>query len=168
VYVPTYPYLFMPYTGVMTTQPEAPRYEPPYQTPPPPLPPPPETGRLRLDVEPAALLQIFVDGVYVGTPRDLGSEIELRPGARRIEIRAPGYETLIFDARVEADRMITYRGELTPLFGTVPAAPPAVVTIPAGSKTMYVIPGCYLGNVPPEEGRLPPGCDIGRMKTYAP
>ena len=43
-------------------------------TPPPPLP---ETGFLRLDVEPRHLLQVFVDGLYVGTIADLGDDIEL-------------------------------------------------------------------------------------------
>ena len=36
-------------------------------------------GALRLEVEPKESLQIFVDGVYIGTPADLGDEIELRP-----------------------------------------------------------------------------------------
>ena len=81
------------------------------ETPPPPEPPS-DTGFLRLEVEPAALLQIYVDGVFVGTPADLGDELELRSGAHRIEIRAPGYESLTFDVRIEVDRGITYRGEL--------------------------------------------------------
>lgn len=47
----------------------------------------------------------------------------------------------------------------------VPAAP---VVVPTGSKTLYFIPGCYLGNVLPDKDRLPAGCDISRMKTHAP
>lgn len=133
-------------------------------------PPPPEprsdTGFLRLEVEPAGSLQIYVDGVFVGTPSDLGPELELGSGPHRIEIRAPGYESLTFDARIEVDRGITYRGELTPLDTT----PVQVVPTPAatGSRTLYVIPGCYLGNVLPEASRLPPGCEISRMTTHAP
>lgn len=46
-----------------------------------------------------------------------------------------------------------------------PAAP---IVVPSGSRTIYVIPGCYLGNVPPDKDRLPAGCDISRMKTHAP
>ena len=37
-----------------------------------------------------------------------------------------------------------------------------------GSRTLYVIPGCYLGNVPPETDRLPAVCDISRLKIYPP
>jgi hypothetical protein len=48
------------------------------------------------------------------------------------------------------------------------APPPAPLVLPTGSRTMYVIPGCYLGNVPPDQDRLPAGCDISRMKTHAP
>lgn len=47
----------------------------------------------------------------------------------------------------------------------VPAAP---VVVPTGSRTLYFIPGCYLGNVLPDKDRLPAGCDISRMKTHAP
>ena len=71
-----------------------------------------------------------------------------------------------------------------PVYIVVPApavpAPPAAPAIevpeavsppfvaPTGSRTLYLIPGCYLGNVPPDAGRLPAGCDISRLKTYAP
>ena len=54
----------------------------------PPEPPLPPMGALRLEVEPKESLQVYVDGVYVGTPADLGDEIELTPGTRRIELRA--------------------------------------------------------------------------------
>ena len=134
-----------------------------------PAPPPPpvsDIGYLRLEVEPAALLQIYVDGVYVGTPSDHRGELELRAGAHRIEVRAPGYEPMTFDVRVEAERGITYRGDLRPTGALPPAAAPPVV--PTGSKTLYVIHGCYLGNVLPDRDRLPAGCDISRMKTHAP
>lgn len=130
--------------------------------------PRPLTGRLRLDVEPADLLQIFVDGTYVGTRADLGDAIDLAAGARRIEIRAPGYQTLVFDARIDAEREITYRGALGPVAGARPVTPPPPPVAPTGSKTMYVIPGCYMGNVSPVGMKLPAGCDITRMTTYTP
>ena len=154
VYGPVYPWTYSSYQ--------------PYPQPPPVVteaPPEPETGGLRLEVDPEGLLQIFVDGVFVGTPRDLGGEITLRPGSHRIEIRAPGYETLTFDARIEAGRAITYRGELTSMAVT---APPPPVYVPTGSRALYVIPGCYLGNVTPDPKRLPAACDISQMKTLTP
>lgn len=138
----------------------------PGATPVPAPPPVPDIGYLRLEVAPASLLQIYVDGVYVGTPADHRGELELRAGAHRIEIRAPGYEPMTFDVRVEAEQGITYRGDLRPTGAPPPpAAPPVVAT---GSRTLYVIPGCYLGNVLPDVARLPAGCDISRMKTHAP
>lgn len=129
----------------------------------------PLTGRLRLDVEPADLLQVFVDGIYVGTRADLGDAIEMPAGARRIEIRAPGYQTLVFDAQIDAERDITYRGALEPVADVRPVTPPPPPpVVPTGSKTIYVIPGCYMGNVSPVEMKLPAGCDISRMTTYTP
>jgi hypothetical protein len=29
---------------------------------------------------------------------------------------------------------------------------------------MYVIPNCYIGNVPPRASRLPAGCDIKQVQ----
>ncbi|OFW46192.1 MAG: hypothetical protein A3J29_21275 [Acidobacteria bacterium RIFCSPLOWO2_12_FULL_67_14b] len=157
VYVmPAYPWVSGPLPQTATPQAAVPAVTP--------LPPRAVTGRLRLEVEPAELLQLFVDGVYVGTPGDLGNEIDLRPGSRRIEIRAPGYQTLRFEAQIDAERAITYRGTLDP-DPDMPAAPPTFVA-PAGSRTMYVIPGCYLGNVSPKDLQLPAGCDLRRLSVY--
>ena len=50
----------------------------------------------------------------------------------------------------------------------VEVTPPPAIVLPAGSRTLYVIPGCYLGNVLPDKDRLPAGCDISRMKTHTP
>ncbi|MEO8682240.1 MAG: hypothetical protein ABI665_24545 [Vicinamibacterales bacterium] len=136
-----------------------------------------EGGGLRLEVEPANRWQLFVDGVFLGSQEDLGNEVDLKAGPRRIELRAAGYHTLEFDARIEAGREITYRGRLEPLAADTrqPAArdadpsasapPPVVAT---GSKTLYVIPGCYLGNVMPQKDRLRDGCDFSTLKTITP
>ena len=155
-------------------------------TPPPPpatvvteAPPPDvETGFLRLEVEPRQLLQIFVDGLYVGTPADLGDEIELRLGARRIELRAPGYRTLVFDTQIVPDRTIVYRGALEPMAnapapGTpapTPKAPeaPQAPKAPASGGPIYMLPGCYIGNVMPTAAMLRPGCDISKLSTISP
>jgi len=137
----------------------------------PPEPPLPARGALRIEVEPRELLQIFVDGVYIGTPADLGDAIELRIGARRIELRAPGYRPLVFDAEIPPDRLITYRGALepnSPAAAIPPPAPKPPVVAPTGSRTMYVIPGCYMGNVSPKDMTLPAGCDIKKLTTITP
>ncbi len=49
-----------------------------------------------------------------------------------------------------------------------PPPPPPPIVLPTGSRTLYVIRGCYLGNVKPDADRLPKGCDISRMKIYEP
>jgi hypothetical protein len=33
---------------------------------------------------------------------------------------------------------------------------------------MYLIPGCYMGNVQPTAAMLRPGCDIGKLITTPP
>lgn len=133
----------------------------------------PPMGRLRLEVEPEDLAQVFVDGDYVGTPSDLDREIDLAPGRRQIEIRARGYETQTFDARVIAGRTITYREKLirTPKSDAQSAAltAPTSPTSPTRPRTtFYLIPGCYLGNVHPDLVKLPEGCDFSRMITHTP
>jgi len=150
-----------------------------------PLPP---TGTLRLEIEPAELAQVFVDGEYVGTPVDLDDHIDLAPGTHRIEIRARGYETLTFDARVVAGRTITYRETLTraggagkaggpggsagkepPPTGLTSPTSPTSPTVPTSPKsTFYLIPGCYLGNVHPDQVKLPANCDFSKMITHTP
>ena len=149
-----------------------------------PLPPPAaETGVLRLEVEPRDLLQVFVDGLYVGTPADLGDELELRLGARRSELRARGYRTLIFDTEIVPDRTVIYRGalELAPV-ASVPAPPAPAPAAPdarvapvapaprvAPEKTkIFLIPGCYMGNVEPDKAALRDGCDISKLVIVTP
>jgi hypothetical protein len=133
---------------------------------------PPEqnlTGRLRLDVQPGGALQLYVDGYYVGTSVDLQNELELAAGPHKIEIRAPGYETLALDVTIAPSRSITYRGALN-VAATKPAAERSVPTPadlpPAPPSTLYLIPGCYLGNVPPEDAGLPATCDESRVITF--
>ncbi len=117
------------------------------------------TGVLRLDITPATGLQYYVDGMYIGSSSELGTEFEVNAGARRIEIRASGYKPVVFDARFVPGGTITRRGALEPLedVSTLPRA--------AGSRTMYVIPGCFMGNTRPNPSALPKGCDLGRLTT---
>ncbi len=161
-------------------------------TAPPPPAVEPMTGRLRLEIDPDDTAQIFVDGEYVGTLADIDREIELAPGRRQIEIRANGYDTETFDARVVAGRTMTYRqtlnragrageageaGRVGEAIGAGRAAgaaevPAATETSPTGptrpKTTFYLIPGCYLGNVHPDLVKLPEGCDFSRMITHTP
>ncbi len=138
--------------------------------------PVPQTGRLRLDLKPEGLLQLYVDGYYVGTPEDVSGELELEAGLHRIEIRAPRYESSAFDVKIERGRSITYRGELKRTAASSaphpaePSTAPAVPSPPVQPphSTLYFIPGCYLGNVPPEDVALPSTCDLSRLVVRRP
>jgi len=46
-----------------------------------------------------------------------------------------------------------------------PPQTPPVVVLPHAPDTYYVIPGCYMGNHPPNKDTLPKGCDVAKMKT---
>jgi len=127
-------------------------------------------GALRLEVEPRELLQVFVDGAFVGTPADLDDQIELTTGTHRIELRARGHRSVVFSAEIVDGRAITYRGTLEPAEAPRPVAPAPTVPLapkaPAG--VMYLIPGCYLGNVSPATVTLPAGCDIKKLTVITP
>jgi len=74
-------------------------------------------GGLKLKVEPT-FAEVFVDGYYMGIVNDFDGtfqRMELEVGAHHIEIRAPGYQTIVFDVRIEFNDTVTYRGELQPL-----------------------------------------------------
>jgi hypothetical protein len=71
-------------------------------------------GGLKLKVKPRDA-EVLVDGYFVGRVDDfdgLFQKLNLESGPHRIEIRAPGYETLSFDVRIEFDETVTYRGDL--------------------------------------------------------
>jgi hypothetical protein len=123
------------------------------------------TGLLRLSVTPDQA-QVFVDSYYVGTVEDVTAQrvLELPAGPHRLEFRAPQYQTLSVDVRILPYETVTYRGALEFKRLPVPAPPPA-----AGPPTvMYVIPKCYLGNLPPRQSRLPSGCDVKQVQVLKP
>ena len=73
-----------------------------------------DIGELRLDVSPRNA-QVFVDGYYAGLVDDydgMFQGLKLESGGYRIEIVAPGYETLTFDVRIVPGQKTRYRGEL--------------------------------------------------------
>jgi hypothetical protein len=141
-----------------------PFYDPfvPYAEPAPapaPVEEPPQTGRLILGRQPEGT-QVFIDGYYAGVPDDYdvahgGGVVEA--GQHRIDLSAQGYELLSVDVRIAPNQTITYREVLQKR----PA--PAV---PSGPTTFYLIPGCYMGNVPPKDAHLPATCDLGRAVEY--
>lgn len=127
----------------------------------------PPLARLILDIHPPAA-QVFADGYYIGIPEDFRFEeggAVLEPGPHRIDIRARGYEPVSFDVNLTRGQSATFRHILSPSMRAPQPAPDAVVKAPPAAKqptTFYLIPGCYMGNVPPKEANLPATCDIAR------
>jgi len=78
---------------------------------------PSETGGLKLKIKPSNAT-VYIDGYYVGVVDDYDGvfqKLSIEPGAHRVEVRAPGYETLSFEIRIEPGHTTTYRGELQKL-----------------------------------------------------
>ncbi len=124
----------------------------------------PLPGRLVLEVEPS-MAQIFADGYYVGTPDDFRLERGggmLEPGPHRIEILARDHEPVSFDVNLARGQSVTFRRVLTPVVSAPTLAPDVRSSEKKQPVTFYHIPGCYMGNVPPEEANLPATCDLTR------
>jgi hypothetical protein len=121
---------------------------------------PPAPGRLILEIEPAGA-QVFADGYYVGVPEDFSATRGggvLEAGLHRIDVSATGYESLAVDLRVTSGQPVTYRAALK-------ALPPLMSAPPS---TFYLIPGCYMGNIPPKDAHLPATCDQSRAVVWRP
>lgn len=72
------------------------------------------TGALRLKVKPNQG-QVFVDGYYVGEIDSFDGvfqRLTIEEGPHRVEIRAPGFETVQFEVMVIPGETVTYKGEL--------------------------------------------------------
>jgi hypothetical protein len=130
-----------------------------------PNPPSSAPGFLRLFGTPSNA-QVFVDGLFVGTVQEIDAPrtLTLTPGPHHIEFRAPQFRTAAIDVRISSSETLTYRAALEP---EIPPPPPHRAMPPGGASasTMYVIPRCYIGNIPPRASRLPPGCDIARLEV---
>jgi hypothetical protein len=131
-----------------------------------PAAPVPTSGLLRLAVTPLSA-EVYIDSLYVGTVADINARnvLELTAGPHRIEIRAPQYQSVTVDVRISPYETTTYRASLEPLRVTAGAPPPPPSR---QATTMYMIPNCYLGNVPPRQNRLPSGCDAKQVQVIGP
>ena len=71
-------------------------------------------GRLFIDTEPGTA-QVYVDGTPIGAVAGFrGVGMLLTEGLRHVELRSPGYDSVVFDIAVESNRPAVYRGDLTP------------------------------------------------------
>jgi hypothetical protein len=71
-------------------------------------------GGIRMKVEPKDA-EVYVDGYYAGIVDDfdgIWQQLRLDDGGYRVEVRKPGFETLVFDVRIQPGRTITYRGKM--------------------------------------------------------
>ena len=123
--------------------------------------PVPVSGMLRFDVTPASA-DVFVDSYYAGRIADIEEQrvLTLAAGPHRIELRANEYEPVTFDVRIDPNETKVYRAALD---RARPSALPG--PRPAGPSRIYVIPGCYAGNLPPRADRLPAGCNIKQVRV---
>jgi hypothetical protein len=130
-----------------------------------PMSAPEPTGSLRLSGTPSEA-QVFIDGYYVTTLADAEAEraLTLAAGPHHIELRAPDYTTAAFDVRIDPNGMTSYHASLDHVRAP---APPRPASPAAGATKMYLIPNCYLGNIPPRADRLPQGCDIKRVQIIS-
>jgi hypothetical protein len=121
------------------------------------------TGLLRLDGTPADG-QVFIDGAFVGVLRDIEAQrvLTLPEGIYHLEIRATDREPAAVDVRIAARDTVTYHVALQPARPRVEPPRPPPTAVP---QHMYVIPNCYIGNVPPRPSRLPAGCDMKRVQV---
>jgi hypothetical protein len=71
-------------------------------------------GELRLKIKPRDA-QVFVDGYYVGIVDEFDGvfqRLHLPSGPHRVEVRAPGFETLTFDVQIRFDETTKFEGNL--------------------------------------------------------
>ena len=140
----------------------------------------PANGYLRLIVQPGTT-EVHIDGFYRGSVDDFRhSGGTLESGSHSVELRAPAQDVVAFNVQIAPYQTITYRNDLDtnepakagpydhktgPRDQSAAAAPAA---LPAPPKTFYVIPGCYAGDKPPSGDRLPPACDVTKLRTVPP
>jgi hypothetical protein len=128
----------------------------------------PATATLWLEVEPRGAAEIYVNGDFVGTADDR-SPVVLEPGRHRVELRAAGHESQAVDLRADPGASLTLRRTLEPVTTAAPPDPaPPPPAIAVARKPFYFIPGCYLGDVPPEEAGLPATCDLSKAQVIRP
>ncbi len=125
--------------------------------------PAPASGMLRFDVTPESA-QVFVDSFYAGRIADIEEQrvLTLPAGPHRIELRAQDYLPVTFDVRIDPNETITYRATLDRARSSTTGS---AELRPAGPTRIYVIPGCYAGNLAPRADRLPAGCDVKRVRV---
>jgi hypothetical protein len=71
-------------------------------------------GGVSLEITPSDAF-VYVDGTYAGLVRDfdgMDQPLTLTGGMHRIEVQAPGYETMTMDVSVQPGQLIPHRGDM--------------------------------------------------------
>lgn len=104
---------------------------------------------------------VFVDGAYLGASDDLGTSLTLPAGSHEIEVQADGRPSTRVSVRIASGKTTTH--EIS--FGAREDGAPAPVAQASAvdSGRVYIIPGCYAGNVPPVAATLRAGCDAAKV-----
>jgi hypothetical protein len=74
-------------------------------------------GRVTLEITPRTA-EVYADGDLVGVVDDFSPStpgLTLPPGRHHIEVRAPGYATMVLETDVQAGQVVPYRGSLRSL-----------------------------------------------------
>jgi hypothetical protein len=73
-------------------------------------------GSVRIDL-PQKDAEVYADGYFAGNVDNFDGRfhhLNLEPGPHKIEVRAAGFETIMFDVNVEPGQTITYRAAMRP------------------------------------------------------
>jgi hypothetical protein len=71
-----------------------------------------------------------------------------------------------FEVNLTHGQSATLRHFLTPITRAPQPAPDATPPAEKQPVTFYLIPGCYMGNVPPKDAKLPATCDIAGALSF--
>jgi PEGA domain-containing protein len=111
---PYYPYYGVPYAGGGYAAPPGGGYAAPTPGGAVSAAPGGPSGGIRIQDAPRNT-EVYVDGQHVGVVEDFDGtfqHLSLAPGPHRIELRAQGYETLIFDAHIDPGQTVNYRAHM--------------------------------------------------------
>jgi hypothetical protein len=112
---------------------------------------------------------VFVDGTYVGSTEQLGDDLTLDAGSHVVDVQADGHPAQRFTVRVAAGKTTTHdltRSSAEGRATSTPASASGAESDGHPARTpIFIIAGCYAGNVPPVAATLPAGCDPARMTT---
>jgi hypothetical protein len=73
-----------------------------------------DEGKLRLKIKPRDA-EVYVDGYYVGKVDEFDGmfqSLHIEPGPHRIEVKADGFDTLVFEVKISPEHTTTYQGEM--------------------------------------------------------